>query len=176
MSDEKYINSITLQYLLNPSIHNKLHTIERPCDTELMNDILFYRKRITQLTKRMCKNEFINNSYKSAFLNYASFLVYNLKQEDEKDIYQQEYDDLEKDKVENDISNKDEIINENDSSLQDAPCDLGDNLILRQNKNTYNLDKYITRTQIKDITKILPKQRIADITDPMLKRKGIKKE
>jgi hypothetical protein len=58
--DEEYINKITLQYLLNPNliVNNEID------NDELEKDIKFYRKRINQITKDMCKTNYINNNLK----------------------------------------------------------------------------------------------------------------
>jgi hypothetical protein len=85
-----YINKITLEYLVNPSIHIKTNN-----SNELLNkDIKFYKKRICQITKDMSCGDFINNNLESLFNNYASQLIYYFKQIDYEDINQKEYNDL----------------------------------------------------------------------------------
>ena len=65
---DSYINKITLEYLLNPSIHIK--TVNS--NDLLEKDINLYKKRICQITKDMSRGEFINNNLQSIFNNYAS--------------------------------------------------------------------------------------------------------
>lgn len=87
---DSFINKITLEYLVNPSIHIKTSN-----SNELLNkDIKFYKKRICQITKDMACGEFINNNLQSLFHNYASQLIYYFKQIDYEDMYQKEYNDL----------------------------------------------------------------------------------
>lgn len=85
-----YINKITLEYLLNPSIHIK--TVNS--DELLEKDINFYKKRICQITKEMSRGEIINNNLQSIFNTYASQLIYYFKQIDYEDKHQEEYNTL----------------------------------------------------------------------------------
>ena len=94
MSNEKYINNITLEYLLNPILYDKINCQDHNSDQLILDDILFYRRRICKYTKDMCKGNYINNNFKKLFLNYATAIVYYLKQLDEKDIIQSDYNDL----------------------------------------------------------------------------------
>ena len=84
---DSYINKITLEYLLNPSIHIK--TVNS--NDLLEKDINLYKKRICQITKDMSRGEFINNNLQSIFNNYASQLIYYFKQVDYDDKYHKEY-------------------------------------------------------------------------------------
>jgi len=89
---EDYVNKITLEYLLNPNRlknNNKIlinNTIEK--------DIKFYRKRINQLTKDMLKGSYPTNNIKMIFENYVLQIISYFKQQDTKDIYQEEYSEL----------------------------------------------------------------------------------
>ena len=51
MDENQYINSITLEYLLNPSIYEKINTQKNSSDNLIFKDIKFYRQRICQITK-----------------------------------------------------------------------------------------------------------------------------
>lgn len=107
---DSYINKITLEYLLNPSIHIK--TVNS--NDLLEKDINLYKKRICQITKDMSRGEFINNNLQSIFNNYASQLIYYFKQVDYDDKYHKEYNNaapIEGDKQAMPII-KDIIINE----------------------------------------------------------------
>lgn len=84
---DSYINKITLEYLLNPSIHIK--TVNS--NDLLEKDINLYKKRICQITKDMSRGEFINNNLQSIFNNYASQLIYYFKQVDYDNKYHKEY-------------------------------------------------------------------------------------
>jgi hypothetical protein len=87
--NEEYINKITLEYLLNPSIHIKTNN-----SNEVLNkDIKVYKKRISQITKDMTNGTFINTNLQSIFNNYASQLIYYFKQIDYEEMHQKEYND-----------------------------------------------------------------------------------
>jgi len=96
-NEDSYINKITLEYLLNPSIHIKTNS-----SNDLLNkDIKFYKKRICQITKDMSSGEFININLQSIFNNYVSQLIYYFKQIDYDEINQEEYNDLNKEQNDN---------------------------------------------------------------------------
>ena len=170
MKDEQYINSITLQYLLNPILQNKINSQKKNPDNLLCKDILFYRRRICDLTKQMCKGEYINSTFKTTFLNYVSFIIYYLKQQDEKDILQKEYDNLDLKVIKTNEDNR-EI-----QEISDISNNLGNDLLINKMPGDYSLDKFVNKKNIKEIARILPQERCANINDPSLKRKGLKKK
>jgi hypothetical protein len=89
---DSYINKITLEYLLNPSIHLKTNN-----SNELLeNDIKFYKKRICQITKEMSCGEIINQNLQSIFNTYATQLIYYFKQIDYDELHKGEYNNLTK--------------------------------------------------------------------------------
>ena len=165
MKNEEYINSVTLEYLLNPVLYEKINSQKNNSNNLIFKDIKFYRKRICQLTKDMCKGEYINNNLKTVFLNYANTIIYYLKQLDEKDILQSDYTDFQFTKsIENDLTN-------------DLSTNFNvDNLIINVPPNINNLDDFIKKINIAEEEKILPQRRVANIKDPALKKKGLKKE
>tara|TARA_Y100000389_G_C17469440_1_gene528946 strand:+ start:3030 stop:3539 length:510 start_codon:yes stop_codon:yes gene_type:complete len=165
--NEEYINSISLEYLLNPVLYEKITSQKNMSDNLIFKDIKFYRKRICQVTKEMCKGEYENNNLKSAFLNYSNTIIYYLKQLDEKDIFQSDYDGL-------------NIINEHceqlDISDTNIKCENADNLLINTPTPTNSLDNFVKKINIETEEKFLPKRRIANIKDPALKKKGVKKK
>lgn len=125
--DKEYINKITLQYLLNPNIVvNKTND-----NSNLDKEIKFYRKRIYQITKDMCKGNFLNDNLKNTFENYISEIIYFLKQQDLEDIYQKEYIDI--------IDKIDIIDNSNISYFLSNDVSLN-----RYNDLSHNIDKLLT--------------------------------
>jgi hypothetical protein len=165
MKNEEYINSVTLEYLLNPALYEKISSQKNNSNNLIFKDIKFYRRRICQTTKDMCKGEYINDNLKTAFLNYASTITYYLKQLDEKDILQSDYTDFQF----------------TPSIAHCLSTDLSstfnvDNLIINTPQNTNNLDNFVKKINIEEDNKILPQRRIANIKDPALKKKGLKKE
>jgi len=191
MNDEKYINNITLEYLLNPILYDKIINQNNDINKLLSDDILFYRQRICKLTKDMCKGNYIENNFKKIFLNYAASIVYYLKQLDEKDILQSEYDELNVDnQIDNQTFNVDDQIDNQTLNLVDEINNQTlnvdnqhlnvvneiNNLIINQPKITNNLDHFVKRINIESKEKIIPKCRVVNINDPILKKKGLKKK
>ena len=164
MDSEKYINSVTLEYLLNPILYDKISN-QNTKEQVILEDLEFYRKRICQITKDMSKGKYINDNLKSVFYNYATTVIFYLKQLDEKDILQSHYSNLNFDISTNDCLTPDLSYNFNP-----------DNLIINQPKKNNTLDSFIKKINIESIDKILPQQRIANITNPVLKTKGVKKK
>ena len=170
MNNEKYINNITLEYLLNPNLYQKINEQKNDANQLLLlEDTLFYKHRICKLTKDMCKGNYINNNLKNIFINYATTIVYYLKQLDEKDILQSDYDNIEtldNSNVElNDVSNNNYLTN----NIIDT-----NKLIINKPKIINNLDNFIKKVNIVSTEKILPKKRIVNIKDEHHKTKGIK--
>ena len=174
--NEEYINSVTLEYLLNPLLYSKINDQKNASSNLIFKDIKFYRKRICQMTKDMCKGDYINDNLKSHFLNYANVIIYYLKQLDEKDIYQEEYNNL----IINiqDISNVD-VKNKENRESEDENKDLEnedpDHLLINKSEAINNLDNFIKKINIKNEDKIIPQRKVANINDPNLKKKGLKK-
>lgn len=156
--DQEYINKITLEYLLNPSILIK----NSENDKTLEKDIKFYRKRICQITKDMSRGKFENESLKTLFDNYVSQIIYYFKRQDAKDIYQEEYSDL---SLDNNIHRE---FNSENISL--------DQLLLNNPDPIPTLNNFVKKINIDKQEKIVPTQKIANIKDPSLRTKGLKKK
>jgi hypothetical protein len=169
--NEEYINSVTLEYLLNPVLYNKINDQKIMSDNFIFKDIKFYKRRICQLTKDMCKGEYVNDNLKTFFLNYAHALVYYLKQLDEKDIFQEQYDGL--------ISkfSTTDVLDISNSEVNEANIENDINsLLINKPQPVNNLDSFVKKINIKSEERILPQRRIANIKDPKLKKKGLKKK
>ena len=171
MNEDEYINSITLEYLLNPVLYNKISEKKNNSDDLIYKDIKFYKKRICQTTKDMCKGEFENNNMKILFINYANTLVHYFKQLDTKDIFQKDYDTLNVENLTQDISA--------DFGFSDIPVTDFSNvnqLFANIPKKSNNLDNFVKKLNVNLEEKILPKKREANIKDPALKIKGVRKK
>ena len=46
MNNEEYINSVTLEYLLNPVLYEKINSQKNNSSNLILKDIKFYRKKI----------------------------------------------------------------------------------------------------------------------------------
>ena len=163
--NEEYINSITLEYLLNPCLYEKINNQKNMSENLIFKDIKFYRRRICQITKDMCKGEYINDNFKTLFLNYANTIIYYLKHLDEKDILQSDYKDYQ---FTPSIS---KCLTDDISSNINA-----DDLLINNSNPINNLDNFVKKINLESEKKILPQKRIANIKDPMLKKKGVKKK
>lgn len=166
MENIEEMNNITLEFLLNPSLYEKISQKKPNSHEKVLQEILFYRRRINHMTKEMCKGKFMDDTLKRFFFNYANSLVYYLKQLDEKDILQEEYNDL---NLKNNIKG---IIND---TFKEQNYDKS-KIIYNQDTKNYNLDKFVKKINTKTVEKILPQQRIANIKNPELKKKGLKKK
>ena len=168
MNNQQLIDSITLEYLLNPSLYDKIMSKKESSEELICKDILFYRKRIAKLTKDMAKGVYINDSLKTIFIDYATTLIYYLKQLDEKDIIQEEYGDnnaIESTDVSGDVDN--DVDNNNLNKL--------DNILINNQQRTYNLNNFVKKIKIVEEPKILPQQKKINIKDPKFKKKGLHK-
>ena len=149
--DQEYINQITLQYLFNPNL-----IVNTEIDTSaLQKDIKFYRKRINQITKDMSKGTFSDNNLKNIFHNYVSEIIHYFKQQDLREIYQREYSDL---------SFNNENVDENVDELLTIPS------------NPITLNNFVKKININSGPEIIPIKKDINIKDPILRKKGLKKE
>lgn len=171
--DKEYINKITLQYLLNPNIVvNKTND-----NSNLEKEIKFYRKRIYQITKDMSKGNYLNDNLKNTFHNYISEIIYFLKQQDLDDIYQEEYID---------IIDSSSYLNSNDISFNehnehneynDLSYNIDKLLTIPSKDNKSTLNNFIKKINItpEDQSNLIPKKKVVNIKDPILRNKGLKK-
>ena len=182
--EQEYINKITLECLVNRSINIKNYDNNK----SLEKDIKFYRKRICQITKDMTRGEFENENFKSLFHNYVSQIIYYFKQQDTKDIYQEEYNDLKLDDLTldnltldnltlDDLKLDDSTLHDNtDISFNHNPNNTIDQLLLNNQEPVPSLDNFVKKINIDKERKIIPTQKIANIEDPSFRTKGVKKK
>ena len=154
-------NCIDLQYLINPSILQKLNRSYQ-LNVLSKDDLLFYRKRIFQLTKHFLQGKSINSTMDKTFQNYAQSCIRYFKFMDKAEIIQQDYKGLEKKK-----------------KTSTPKLNMKDNnkLIMKQNikdipKITDHIHvKWVKNTQPKNM--IIPVQRNINLKDPKFKHKTI---
>ena len=164
---DELVNSITLNYLLNPELKENYVKYKSDKDKKLLKDIKFYRKRIIETTKSMSKGEYQNEHLAKNFLEYAAALVYHFKSLDKTDKMQEEYIDIQTD------INSTEDFSENDNT--EINRDDGTDNVLRlmtRNKDSslLNFVKITKEEQfIPDKKKFNPKSKD-------LKMKGVKKK
>ena len=154
---------IDFLYLTNPNILDK-YKRSRPEKTKAVTDedIKFYRKRILLVTKNYLRGEKLTNEITGAFESYADQLIKHFKFIDKTDMVQKEYKNLSKQKSKPVVNFK--LMNQN-------------KLMMRDKKNTVKTIKDFLPIVVKEKTKkkmIIPKQKIYDITNPILRSKGLK--
>ena len=157
---EEFINKVTLEYLIN-----KEYNVAIKPDSKIdKKDKKFYRKRVFNLTKQLLSNETPPELFpevKYAFDNYVNHCISYFKTMDSNDILQEDYKN---------ISN-DDYASDTNSTQEEA-----DKLMMRSIPlKATTLDSFITRTVKKDTT-IIPQQKEVDLSNPVLKLKGIKKK
>lgn len=174
MSSEKYIENVTIQYLLNPNLQNQIIKNNTILSKDFNDDVKFYKKRIGQYVKDICKDinsetfEInTNDKTKLACINFMKCLIEDYKFNDAKDILQEDYEEynvIDNYDISNNISN---IINNNKHDI--------DNILLKEDKKTISLDNFV---KVKNVTKreILPNKREANLQEPHLRYKGVKKK
>ena len=105
-------NQIDLLYLTNPNLKIKYNKTNENINIVSLDDIKFYRKRILIDTKEYLRGNKLTEDLDSCFKNYAKKLIEHYKFNDKKDIIQDEYKDMKKNKKNKKIPNL-EMINEN---------------------------------------------------------------
>jgi hypothetical protein len=172
--DEKIINQITLECLINKEIYKKYLTSNN-VNTIINNkkDRKFYRKRILQLTRDILLNDpsvQMTNDIKFVFENYVNHCIQYFKMVDRVDLIQEDHyiEDYEYDKTLDD-----DCIEPVVGNMESA-----DKLLLRSIKiNNYTLDKFVKVISTKkDDSTPLPVQKIFNLKDPNLRNKGIRKK
>jgi hypothetical protein len=149
-------------------------------------DKKFYKKRILNISKKILDDEpqNLNNDIIFAFNSFIKLLIKDFKMIDTNDIYQDDYKDFNFDNYKNEINDINEIneINEiNDIQNNDKNEIKNLNYITKyKNNKNFNLDNFVLiinkeKNKINEEinTIILPKKRIADIKNPLLKNKGL---
>ena len=174
MSSEKYIENVTIQYLLNPNLQNQIIENNTILSKDFNDDVKFYKKRIGQYVKDICKDInsetfeiSTNDKTKLACINFIKNLIEDYKFNDTKDILQEDYEEY------NVIDNYD-ISNNVSNNKSNSNYDI-DNILLKEEKKTISLDNFV---KVKNVTKreILPNKREANLQEPHLRYKGVKKK
>ena len=177
MSSEKYIENVTIQYLLNPNLQNQITKNNIIFSKDLNDDVKFYKKRIIQYIKDLCKNitnetfeNSTNDKTKLSCINFIKNLIEDYKFNDTTDILQEDYEEYNvSDKCDIcDICNN--ITNNKLNNNHDI-----DNILLKEENKRISLDNFV---KVKNVTKreILPNKREANLQEPHLRYKGVKKK
>ena len=164
MSD---LDNISLQYFSNRWQYDLL--VKKNAiivDNTYLSDKRFYKKRVIDLTKKAFRNEIDDTHVKNSFDNYVKTCITYLRFTDKKEIYQEQYDNINQ---EEDIYEKDDII--------EKPYDVCDYLICKpENVKTLNLDTFVKKKTIAVKPMVIPKKTEINIKKPEYKTKGILKK
>lgn len=168
---ESLINQITLDYLINKDLYAKCIT-KQVVHENNKKDKRFYRKRISSLIKELLLGESPENvtpDVKYAFDNFAKTCIQYFKTIDSTDIIQEDYTAI----IEHEnLAKLDHILGATDELNQ---ADANQLMMRSINIASLTMDNFITKTNITQLDKIvLPKERNINLTDPLLKKKGIK--
>ena len=168
---ESLINQITIDYLINKDLYAKCVN-KQVVHENNKKDKRFYRKRISSLIKELLLGESTANvtpDVKYAFDNFAKTCIQYFKMIDSADIIQEDYASI----IENEnLAKLDNILGGTDALNQDD----ANKLMMRSiNMPTLTMNDFIIKHHITQLDKIvLPKERNLNLTDPLLKKKGIK--
>lgn len=147
------IDKITLQYLLNPNVYDKINS-NKEYNYNDLEKYDKYKNKILNLTEDMLNNNFLNEQLKQEFNNYCKNLIYHIKNEELKNIIQDEYKDFKpknKKKLLIDISNL---------TLNDLSSNM--NSVLNKSKKPNDLNSFIIKNNNNKKNKILPKKKNLD--------------
>jgi hypothetical protein len=134
-------------------------------------DKKFYKKRIVDLTRDLLSKPSVHESeiltdVKYAFDNYVRNCVHYFKSLDNNDILQEEYKGGDFD-----------LTPAGDTDLISHSQEEANKLLMRSVKLENPLDKFVKKKLLKKPDEpIIPKQKEIDLTDPVLKNKGIIKK
>ena len=183
------MHNIDLEYLINPDQHKKITEKYEAANQVNKDERKFYRKRMLQLTRDLIAGEISNTNLESAFDNYMRESINYFKFMDKKDIIQGEYTELNQEIKKKQERKKQQTIEQDKKKKASKPEPKKTDKPQLTGENADEL--LINRTQLKDPCMnsfikvkrnpmekkhIMPKQREIDLTDPKLKRKGIKKK
>lgn len=152
-----------LEYLVNPVIYDKIFNKETSKLNR--NDIKFYRKRVIQLTRNLHKPSHSKSyppSLQNIFKEYLITAIAYLKEIDKRDILQEEYNSINKEKK------KVQFEMDDTYKSPDQPDEL---LYNKPEKDIRNFVTVIRPEKEKNI----PIKKKIDLRDPNLRTKGIKK-
>ena len=160
----------TLEYLTNPVYYKSVKkTSDKINKKNNKEDIKFYRKRITSLTKEMLKGVFPNEPLKKIYEDYTSSIISHFKMVDTKDIIQQDYT----------LFNN-ESTNFLDLSINEFnTIEKANEQMLKKVINVSTLDNYVIKSGNKDENNnennnsSLPSKKNIDLHCPTLKTKGV---
>lgn len=161
-------NKLDLLYFTNNQARKQIHSDEKQIEEKEINksDIKFYRKRILQLTKDLLRGKKMSNIINCSFDAYIDTAIKSFKFEDEAELLQAEFKDLEEKKKKNKTSTEFKSSESDKFMMKDL-----------KNKKNDNIKNFaIIKTKKKKEKLITPIQRKFDLKTDVLKNKGVKKK
>ena len=162
-------NKIDLMYFTNSSARRMMDEKEK--EKEKQNkidkkDVKFYRKRILQLTKDLLRGGKSSNIINESFNAFVETAIKSFKFQDEAEILQKEFEDLEEKKKAS--KGKKEFV-----SLESDKLMMKD---LKNKKNDTIKNFAVVKTKKKKEKIKTPTQKKIDLKTEELKNKGVKKK
>lgn len=160
-------SEIDLMYFTNNSARRMMDEKEKEKERKTnKKDIKFYRKRILQLTKDLLRGGKSSNIINESFNAFAETAIKSFKYQDESEILQKEFEDLEEKKK----ANKDE---KEFVSLESDKLMMKD---ITNKKNDTIKNFAVVKTKKKKEKIKTPTQKKIDLKTEELKNKGVKKK
>jgi|TARA_Y100000389_G_scaffold200432_1_gene240813 hypothetical protein len=160
-------NKIDLMYFTNNSARRMMDEKDQGEEKKLdKKDIKFYRKRILQLTKDLLRGGKTTNIINESFTAFADTAIKSFKYEDEAEILQKEFEDLEEKKKAS-KGGKEFVSLESDKLMMKD---------LKNKKNDTIKNFAIVKTKKKQEKIKTFTQKKIDLKTEELKNKGVKKK
>lgn len=204
--NEKMINKITLECLMNDTLYEKYVNQDtqkkRESDKEFLDDLNFYNKRIVNLTRELLKS-MTDQEYRSQYRDqkfdylrdmlslYSRNLIEYFKHEDTRDIIQEEISkaDLTPTNPLTSISKSDLKINPGnlktilESDLENLTESV-DKRFAQQKADKYDWNRFVVKRTTDEVPNginsskniIIPQITEIDLKNPELKTKGIREK
>ena len=169
-----YLTNPLYQQILKKKNDNKNNNNNNNISTN-KEDIKFYRKRISSLTKDMLKDEIPDNNFvKNVYETYVNGLIKYFKMIDTTDIIQKQY--VEVDNVENNVVVDNVVVDIKENNVEHNVKDINvNNSLLRKFNSINTLDNFVIKqNNAEDDVRIIPVILEVDLKEPSLKRKGVK--
>ena len=179
-NNEDIVNDITLKYFTNKEFASKTHKhLETKIPTIKSKDKKFYRRRVMALTKYLLYDTIseevdmnLDNLPSDIPVLFSSYLKKSIdyfKTQDRADILQEEY---------NGVIDKETKYENNYDNIDTHQQDEIDSKFLKSVRvqQSSTLDNFVHRTIVKKEKTEYPRKKNVNLTDPILKNKGLGKK
>lgn len=173
------IDSITLDFFANKSQYNSVLRKKDMYENKNFNiDKKFYKKRILDLTKRLFRDEIVDDQLLFVFHGYLKQCIGYLKTTDTSDVIQEKYHTgLEGEGQGEGQGASKNVIDSSYVSIQPTSYTSCDHLFGKvEDVKKVNLDSFVINNTVKNKKKILPEKEKLNIKTKGHKTKGISKK